>query len=302
MSDTVFTLFWDDRHAVALHATPAGRVLARGDLQPPRPGAEAALLEHALAAVPRPPDTVLVAVPQRTPAPALIDALRAVTPDVHVTSTHRAIAAAAHNSRPGLVVESSLRAAAYGSMPDHAFVISGDSGSPIGDEGSGLWLVTHALRLALFGLEGGMPRSERLERSFVGYFGADSLLELIENAEAGRIDRNEMAGFISVVLHLGSYPEPDPGCRVLVLQASRALAQLALEAARQGQWTEGVPIAACGEALHGPLLDATRDETLRVFPGATWVDPVLPPEAGTIILAAAARGDDASPLSEWTPP
>lgn len=316
---TFLTLTGDERRVLAIHTDADGRVRAQGEISTPAPGAEPALLRHALSSCAEPPAAVLVAIPWQFPSAAPVQPqletreppperpaspmLRALLAEVppgtrlYAASPAEAIAAGALGQSPGIVIECSLRAAAHAITDDGRFRSSHAGHTLVGDEGSALWLVSHALRLAMLGEGARMPRSERLERSFTGYFGADSIAEIMERIDALKITRGELSGFVSVILHLAEYPEPDPGCRVLVLQASRALARLAASLDPQ----EGTRVTWHGDGMHGPLLAATRDELKSL----AWTTPKRSMEDGALLLARASRALDAPsgnlPDGVWRP-
>jgi hypothetical protein len=206
--------------------------------------------------------------------------------------------AGALDGHPGVVIHSGLRAASLAVNADgHALRVNqGDD--LLGEEGSALWLATRALRMAVQARAGRMQPSERLEDALMRSFGADDLGHLVTRFEEGAIDRAEMAGFVSTLLHLARYPDPDPACRALFLQASRHLAGLvrvAVEKAFTGSplaAAEGGPSGALrgswgGAAMHPPLTEIFVEDMERYVPGIDWRAPVAGRAVGALMLARA---------------
>jgi N-acetylglucosamine kinase-like BadF-type ATPase len=216
------------------------------------------------------------------------------TVSVWTCSALDAIAAGALGGRPGLVVHAGMRSGAVALDPQGQLLSVGNSGELLGDEGSALWLASRVVRLTVQGLMGRAPRSERLEQNLIAYFGRDSIEEVVGGLESGDIGKQELAGFVSVVLHLAEYPEPDLGCRSLVLQASRFLAASVKQVREQASF-RGTPTATwSGEAMYGAMLECFEKDARRYMPDQPWSEPRYPPHAGCLLLARAA-GRQAEP-------
>ncbi len=190
--------------------------------------------------------------------------------------------------KPGLIIHSGMRAAAAGLERSGRFWSTGESQEVLGDEGSALWLASRTLQLAVRGMEGRMQRSQRLERTLTAYFGVDDLPELLARLDKGQMQPGELAGSVSVILELASYPGPDPACRALVLKASRQLVQLTREAAARGRWSSSPVASWSGSALHGPLLEAYQTEVYKYLPDLRWRPQLFPSPTGCLVLALAA--------------
>lgn len=217
--------------------------------------------------------------------------VRKVLPErlaVWLCSSLEAELAGSLGGRPGLIIHAGMRAAAAGLERSGRFWTTGESQELLGDEGSALWLASRTLQLAVRGMEGRMARSPRLERTLTAYFGVDDLPELLQRLDKGQMQPGELAGSVSVILELASYPGPDPACRALVLKASRQLVQLTREVAARGRWPTPPAASWCGSALHGPLLEAYQAEVFKYLPDLRWRPQQFPSPAGCLVLALAA--------------
>lgn len=283
---------------LAMVSDVRGRVVAEGaGASPSDRGLEDSLRAATgpcLEAVGEQDATCVVAIPGIDRQQARLHALavvRKVLPErlaVWLCSSLEAELAGSLGGRPGLIVHAGMRAAAAGLERSGRVWTTGETQEVLGDEGSALWLASRTLQLAVRGMQGRMQRSPRLERMLTAYFGVDDLPELLGRLDRGEMQPGELAGSVSVILELASYPGPDPACRALVLKASRQLVQLTREAAARGRWS-GTPIASwSGSALHGPLLEAYQSEIFKYWPDLKWRPQQFPSPAGCLVLALAA--------------
>lgn len=282
-----------DVRAIAMVADESGQVVATGEraiheVADPTDSIQAALSDvaddiHGDA-------TAVVALPQeyRGPVLDLLEPLVDHGVKVWRCSAMEAVAAGALGGGPGVVVHCGLRASAILVGADGRILTAGQAETPLGDEGSALWMAVRAVRLALQGVDGRSPRNERLERSLVAYFGTESFPALIESLEHGGVRASELAGFAAVVLQMATYPDPDPACRVLILQSSRHLIDLVRYALEQGGSPEsGVTGSWSGSAMEGPLLEQFLKTATTDVPEVTFRAPSGTPAHGCLRLARA---------------
>lgn len=203
--------------------------------------------------------------------------------------------AGALGGRPGVVVHSGMRAYAMAVNAGGQALRVQQTDEVLGEEGSALWLSSRALRMAVQGEAGRMQRSERLHRTLLACFAADSLDELVIRFESGQISREEMAGFIPSMLHLGAYPDPEPACRALLLQASRRLATLARTATEKAEIAGPAAGSWTGSTMHAPLTEILVDDVKHTLDGISWASPRADAVEGALMLASAVARAKASP-------
>lgn len=295
----ILSLDCGERHATLLWADADGRILESEEVPAlPAEHLDAALLETLrcfLERIPPEPAGALLALPEPED-----QARWSVTPGrwhglfphlelPWLCGSREAGLAGALRGRPGIVVHAGMRAVA--TSVDHMGRVVEARQAPdlLGDEGSALWLSSRALRLAVLGVEGRAQRCERLERNLTAWFGLDSLEQLmVDEGPTAIANRGELAEFVSVVLHLASYPDPDPGCRALVLSGSRRLVQLVQALSEKCEPSGTTSGSWSGQALYGAMLEAFRQEADRLVPGVPWHEPLGAAAEGVLLLGRAA--------------
>ena len=162
---------------------------------------------------------------------------------------------------------------------------AGGHGWLVGDEGSGVWLGTEAVRAALRGLDGRGPRTALV----------DAIVESLDAAGTDAVDTSQRivrAVYTNPPAHLGrfapivarAYADGDPVATALVEEASQHL----LESLRAVADDHPQVLVLAGSIVTAarPIADRVRDEATASWPGIVVVD-ARSGEAGAVALAIA---------------
>ncbi len=174
-------------------------------------------------------------------------------PEAVISTVHdtRLILAAAELDE-GVVLVSGTGSVAWGRRADGADARAGGWGYLLGDEGSGYWIATQAVRHALsLADEGGTP--DRLARELAAACGVAGSRELLDQVYA-RPERQHWADHAHLVFRLAG--QGDPPSRRLVTNAADSLAGLAGTVCRQLDLAGPVVLAGGIATNHARLRDA----------------------------------------------
>lgn len=275
----------------AILADASGRELARSTVEHARFGHSRELFEEVLTQTLAGQETsqlvAAVALPQLlSPAHrrSAAELLRRVFPShsrVLLCDRWEAALAGSLGSQSGVLVFCGREAAVARADAEGNFARVEASPELLGGEGSGLWLGTRTLQMAARMAMGRMPVSERLEAVLTSHFGFAGLEEFVAQADVRPLDPEQVTALGTRVVELAAYPEPDPACRALVLQAARRLGQLIENVIGP---EEGELVASHGgQTLHGTLLEEIR----KTFPQLRFQPPKQDELEGSLQLARA---------------
>ena len=225
-------------------------------------------------------------------ARALLDPVLSPARTVYGRDLDAALAAVC-GSGPGLVVIAGTGSVAFGRGATGATARAGGWGYMVGDEGSGFWLGSQAIRHTMQAFDGraakGVLFDKVCEKS-----NTTNALDLEGRVYHERWTPAIFAGYAPLVFDAAG--AGDPTALRLVETAAAELCAQALAVIRRLDLTT----AKCGLVGSlwnaGPLLREPFERALRQnAPGITPVTPAITPSEGAALLALAAAGVDVQP-------
>ncbi len=183
----------------------------------------------------------------------------------------------------GIVVISGTGSAIYGENERGEKARAGGLGYLFSDEGSGFWLATQTIRLAIKEQDG-VIENAGLERLVLDYFKVEKIRDLTTPFYNGKVSRDEIASFARTV-----HDEAVKGNEVLIEQikfgANRLVENIASVANRL-QFVEKFEVVGVGGMFQGSLMQRFFAESLaEKMPEANFIKPRFKPAIGALLLA-----------------
>jgi N-acetylglucosamine kinase-like BadF-type ATPase len=215
--------------------------------------------------------------------------VRGARPDWIVVNDVVAAWAAATDAQPGIGVISGTGSNVFGVGRDGRSWRAGGWGHLLGDEGSGYWIGSESIKLALHDRDGTGPHTAFREQA-QSFFGVPSPEALAAQVYSKPLTKAEIAAFARVAGTLAERGERD--ALALYERAARELgAQIAAVIRETGLGDDPAarfPVGLIGSAFHagevfvGPLRECVVERAANA--AVTVVD--TPPVAGSLMLAA----------------
>jgi glucosamine kinase len=221
--------------------------------------------------------------------------VRSVRADWIVVNDVVAAWASATDASPGVGVISGTGSNVFGVGRDGRAWRAGGWGHLLGDEGSGYWIGTEAIKLALRARDGTGPPTA-FSAEVTSFFGTPSVEALAAQVYSKPLTKADIAAFARAAGTLAARGERD--ARELYARAGhelgRQVAAVIRETGLAASGGESFPVGLIGSAFHagevfvGPLRECVGREAANAT--VTVVD--TPPVAGSLMLAAhgCARG------------
>lgn len=185
--------------------------------------------------------------------------------------------------KPGVVVIAGTGSAIYGENETGETARAGGLGFLFSDEGSGFWLATQTIRLAIKEQDGLIP-SENLEKLVTEFFGRTRIRHITTDFYNGRISRDEIAK-----LAQKAHEAAENGNQTLRKQidyGTSVLAASVKSVARKLNFADDLMVAGVGGMFRAKLTQTFFAENLlREAPQARFIKPRFGPAIGALLLA-----------------
>ncbi|MCU0238995.1 MAG: hypothetical protein MUC29_06100 [Pyrinomonadaceae bacterium] len=183
----------------------------------------------------------------------------------------------------GIVVISGTGSAIYGENDKGEKARAGGLGYLFSDEGSGFWLATQTIRLAIKEQDGVIENSG-LERLVLDYFKVEKIRDLTTPFYNGKVSRDEIASFARTV-----HDAALNGNQVLLEQinfGANCLVENVASVAKRLQFVDKFDVVGVGGMFQGELLQKFFVETLaEKVPNGNFTKPRFKPAIGALLLA-----------------
>jgi N-acetylglucosamine kinase-like BadF-type ATPase len=183
----------------------------------------------------------------------------------------------------GIVVISGTGSAVYGENESGEKARAGGLGYLFSDEGSGFWLATQTIRLAIKSQDG-VIENAGLQRLVLDYFKVEKIRDLTTSFYNGKVSRDEVASFARTV-----HDEALNGNEVLRKQinfGANCLVENVSSVAKRLQFVEKVDVVGVGGMFDGELMRKFFVENLaEKVPHAKFIKPRFKPAIGALLLA-----------------
>jgi N-acetylglucosamine kinase-like BadF-type ATPase len=183
----------------------------------------------------------------------------------------------------GVVVISGTGSAIYGENNEGEKARAGGLGYLFSDEGSGFWLATQTIRLAIKSQDG-VIENAGLERLVLDYFKVKKIRDLTTPFYNGKVSRDEIASFAKIV-----HDEAAKGNEVLREQirfGAIYLAENVLSVAKRLQFVDKFDVVGVGGMFKAELMQKFFIESLaEKVPHANFIKPRFKPAIGALLLA-----------------
>lgn len=189
----------------------------------------------------------------------------------------------ATSGKTGIVVIAGTGAAIFGVNERNETARAGGLGFLFSDEGSGFWLATQIIRLAIKEQDG-ILAADNLQKLVLDYFGGETIRQLTTAFYNAKVSRDEIAGFAQTAQEsalAGNKTIEDQircGCEMLVAGVKAVSKKL--------NFTGEFPVAGVGGMFRGQLMKKFFQEFLVAeLPQAKFVEPRFGPAVGALLLA-----------------
>ncbi len=183
----------------------------------------------------------------------------------------------------GIVTISGTGSAIYGENERGEKARAGGLGYLFSDEGSGFWLATQTIRLAIKEQDG-VIENAALEQLVLDYFKVKKIRDLTTPFYNGRVSRDEIASFAKTV-----HDAAVDGNKVLREQikfGANSLVENVASVANRLQFVDKFDVVGVGGMFQGELLRKFFVEILsKKVPNANFIEPRFKPAIGALLLA-----------------
>lgn len=185
--------------------------------------------------------------------------------------------------RPGIVVIAGTGSVVYGENDSGAAAKIGGLGFLFSDEGSGFWLATQIVRLAIKEQDG-LLAPDGLERLVLEFFGREKIRDLTNDFYNAKISRDRLAKFAEAAHEAALNGNQTVADQIRF--GADVLAESVASAARRLNFQEHFPVAGVGGMFRGALVKKRFAEALREkCPAARFAEPRFGPAIGALLLA-----------------
>ncbi len=183
----------------------------------------------------------------------------------------------------GIVVISGTGAAIYGENERGEKARAGGLGYLFSDEGSGFWLATQTIRLAIKEQDG-VIENAGLEPLVLDYFKVEKIRDLTTPFYNGKVSRDEIASFARTV-----HDAAVKGNKVLCQQifyGANCLVENVASVAKRLQFVDKFEVVSVGGMFNGELFNEFFAESLsEKLPKTNFIKPRFKPAIGALLLA-----------------
>ncbi len=188
----------------------------------------------------------------------------------------------ATGGRPGIVVIAGTGSVVYG-VNDGREARAGGLGYVFSDEGSGFWIAAETIRAAILEQDG-IAAGTGTVPLVLGFFGVEQIRELTTRFYNGFVTREAIAALARRVAETAA--DGDPFCTGLLERGAAELALKVSAVAKQLEFEGDFPVAGVGGVFRGSVFRrAFGREIERLVPGAAFIEPLLGPAAGALLLS-----------------
>jgi N-acetylglucosamine kinase-like BadF-type ATPase len=185
--------------------------------------------------------------------------------------------------RPGIVVIAGTGSVVYGENAAGETVQVGGLGYLFSDEGSGFWLATQVIRLAIKEQDGLLPASG-LESLVLEFFQRPSVRDVTNDFYNSKTSRDDLAGFAKRAQQAAS--DGNLTIREQIAFGASVLVNSVSVAAERLKFKSRFPVAYAGGMFRGEVMRSCFAEMLRnENPDATFTAPIFGPAIGALLLA-----------------
>jgi N-acetylglucosamine kinase-like BadF-type ATPase len=183
----------------------------------------------------------------------------------------------------GIVVISGTGSAIYGENENGVKARAGGLGYLFSDEGSGFWLATQTIRLAI-NEQDGVIENANLEQLVLDYFKVEKIRDLTTPFYNGKVSRDEIASFART-----AHDEAMKGNEILLEQikfGANCLVENVASVANRLQFVDKFEVVGVGGMFQGELMRKFFVESLtEKVPRANFIKPRFKPAIGALLLA-----------------
>ncbi|MDQ3132723.1 MAG: hypothetical protein M3Q99_18390 [Acidobacteriota bacterium] len=184
---------------------------------------------------------------------------------------------------PGIVVIAGTGSVVYGENAAGETTKIGGLGYLFSDEGSGFWLASQIIRLAIKEQDG-LIEPAGLERLVLNFFKCAKIRELTDDFYNGKMTREELASFART-----AHEAAEAGNTVIQNQinfGANALIESVGSAARRLKFPGDFPVAGVGGMFRAVLMKKYFAELLKSkMPDAIFTEPRFDPAIGALLTA-----------------
>jgi glucosamine kinase len=185
--------------------------------------------------------------------------------------------------KPGIVVIAGTGSVVYGESPEGKKAQIGGLGYLFSDEGSGFWLATQVVRLAIKEQDG-LIEQAGLQELVLKFFNRQKIREVTNDYYFAKISRDQLAS-LARAAHEAAFA----GNTIIQEQikfGARVLVESVRSAAQRLEFHENFPVAGVGGMLRGELMKKYFAELLQeIVPTADFTEPRFNPAIGALLLA-----------------
>lgn len=182
----------------------------------------------------------------------------------------------------GIVVISGTGSAIYGENKKGENARAGGLGYLFSDEGSGFWLATQTIRLAIKEQDGVIENSG-LERLVLEYFKVAKIRDLTTPFYNGKVSRDEIASFARTV-HDAAVDGNEVLCEQVKFGAN-CLVENVASVANRLQFVDKFDVVGVGGMFQGELMSKYFAKSLaEKIPNAIFTKPRFKPAIGALLL------------------
>ncbi len=183
----------------------------------------------------------------------------------------------------GIVVISGTGSAIYGENKSGEKARAGGLGYLFSDEGSGFWLATQTIRLAIKEQDG-VIENAGLERLVLDYFKVAKIRDLTTPFYNGKVSRDEIAAFARIVHDVAM--NGNEVLREQINFGANCLVENVASVANRLQFVDKFDVVGVGGMFQGELMQKYFVESLaEKVPQASFVQPRFKPAIGALLLA-----------------
>lgn len=185
--------------------------------------------------------------------------------------------------KPGIVVIAGTGSVIYGENETDGTARAGGLGFLFSDEGSGFWLATQTVRLAIKEQDG-IIAPDGLEKLVLEFFGRDEIRQITTDFYNERLSRDELAK-----LARRAHKAAEEGNKTLREQidyGTRILAASVASVARKLKFGDDLTVSGVGGMFRAPLMQELFIKNLNEeIASAKFINPRFGPAIGALLLA-----------------
>ncbi|MEP7213350.1 MAG: BadF/BadG/BcrA/BcrD ATPase family protein [Acidobacteriota bacterium] len=190
----------------------------------------------------------------------------------------------------GIVAIAGTGSVVYGENTAGETAKIGGLGYLFSDEGSGFWLATQVVRLAIKEQDGMVPQSG-LELLVLDFFQRPSIRDVTNDFYNAKLSRDDLAAFAKRAQEAAA--NGNVVVREQIRSGANVLVKSVKVAAERLNFSSEFPVAYTGGMFRGEIMRSCFAEELgKEVPNATFTDPIFGPAIGALLLAFRQAGID----------